>query len=69
MGTKTASNFWSSADSTKQDMVREFYEHIEYEHPKALSGRSKREYGWCGCSWCATSVKYPTYNGPRVTNL
>jgi len=59
-------NFWTDADAEKQELARTFYEGIEYDHPKHLSGRSPREYGWCGCSWCATAIKYPTYKGPSL---
>jgi len=62
-------NFWTTADERHQEIVRKFYEHVEYEHPKHLSGRSPNGISWCNCSFCATRVKYPTYNGPRVTNL
>lgn len=62
-------SFWTDADQKHKEIARKFYKNIEYQHPKHLSGRSSRDFGWCNCSWCATAIKYPTYTGPKITNL
>lgn len=62
-------SFWTDGDDEHQQIAKTFYQNIEYDHPKHLSGRSKRGISWCNCSWCATRIKYPTYTGPRVTSL
>lgn len=64
-----AKNFWSEADDRHKEIAETFYKNIEIKSPKNVTGRSNRWVDYCGCSWCATCVKYKEYNGPRVTNF
>lgn len=57
-----ASSFWQESDRY-HDLVERFERNIEITHPDCLTGRSG--YHSCGCSWCATAVKSPTYIGPQ----
>lgn len=60
-------NFWTTADERHQEIARKFYENIELTHPARAKGECSHI---CGrCCWAATTVKYPSYRGPRVLNL
>jgi len=64
-----ASEFWNEASEERKELVEKFEKNIEFDHPKHLSGRSRRGISWCNCSWCATRVKYYSYEGPSVQNI
>lgn len=67
----THESFWTTASERHKRIAEAYYRNIETSHPDSVT--SKRmcpclEYcSWCG--WAATSVEYPEYRGPRVTNL
>jgi hypothetical protein len=67
MSTSNAgSQFWTEQEKY-HELVKQFEQNIEVTHPKRAKGECSRI---CGrCTWAATTVNYPTYNGPRVTNL
>lgn len=66
--TDAAQKFWTDTPTGRkyEELAIQYERHIDYEHPKRLSGRSKRGLSWCNCSWCATRVEYPTHNGPSL---
>jgi hypothetical protein len=65
------SEFWTEADEKHQKIAKTFYQNIEYKHPETVDSR-----GMCVClewtdycGWAATSVEYPEYTGPRISNI
>lgn len=62
--TDAAHQFWTEDTSDLQEIAKTFEQNIEYRHPSGASC-------FCGpsCPWAATTVTYPSYNGPRVSHL
>lgn len=62
------SSFWKHASAEHQKIVETFDRNIEFKHPDMVS--TDRLSPWSKYSkWAVTSVKYPQYTGPRVTNI